>query len=111
MLDAADGEPVRTVVVVPRVHSRRIEVQVAAPRVSRRVRRRRPITTVRADVVQTAVTGAIADTGSCLVIAIAGMNAAEEVRETNSATGWNEQLTPHKPGNFAVYDLRLPVDC
>ncbi len=64
MLDAADGKPIRTVTGVLRVHARRIEVQVAAPRVSRRVWRRRPIVAVRADVVQTAAVLAGAVTGS-----------------------------------------------
>ena len=66
MLDAADGEPVRTVAVVLRVHTRRIEVQVARVGAAGRVRRRRPVVAVRANVVQTAAVIAGADTGSCL---------------------------------------------
>ena len=64
MLDAADGKSVSSVTGIPRIHSRRIEVQIAAPRVSRRVWRRRPIVAVRADVVQTAAVLAGAVTGS-----------------------------------------------
>ena len=56
----------RTVVVVLRVHTRRIEVQVACVGAARRVRRGRPTVAVRADVVQTAAVIAGADTGSCL---------------------------------------------
>ncbi|WP_304424259.1 hypothetical protein, partial [uncultured Alistipes sp.] len=66
MLDAADGKTVRTVVVVLRVHTRRIEVQVACVGAARRVRRGRPTVAVRADVVQTAAIVAIAVTGSRL---------------------------------------------
>lgn len=49
-LDGADREAVGAVVVVQRVHVRRVEVQVTT--VVRRVRNRRPIVAVAADVVR-----------------------------------------------------------
>ena len=64
MLDAADGESVRTVAVVLRIHSVRRKPQVAAVDTAGRVRRRRPTVATRANVVQTAAIGAIAVTGS-----------------------------------------------
>ena len=64
MLDAADGTSVSTIAIVLRGHARRIEVQVARVGAAGRVRRRRPIVAVRADVVQTAAVVAGADTGS-----------------------------------------------
>ena len=49
-MDGAHREPVRTVVVVLRVHVRRVEVQVVA--VSSIIRSGRPIFAVRRDIVQ-----------------------------------------------------------
>ena len=51
MLDAAHGKAVSAGIAVQRVHVRRIEIQVAGIGTAR-LRRRRPVITVRADIRQ-----------------------------------------------------------
>ena len=52
-LDTADWEPVRTVVVVGRIHVATVEVQVVTVRLT--VRRSTPVVTVAANVVESAI--------------------------------------------------------